>query len=171
MDLPAETGPLAEMIMCRNGLFRDLVQKHGANVFVRQLARIVRPVLLMPAMEAWLEEARGDSRFYCSPGAITNGQGCGLTHAARGALGHWVKIADGKITHYQIITPTTWHASPRDTNDVRGSMEQGLVGAPLPDPDNPVELGHVIRSFDPCLVCTVHSLSRGRTLRRLALET
>jgi hydrogenase large subunit len=171
MDLPAETGPLAEMIMCRNGLFRDLVQKDGANVFVRQLARIVRPVLLMPAMEAWLEEARGDSRFYSSPGAITNGQGYGLTHAARGALGHWVKIADGKITHYQIITPTTWHASPRDANDVRGSIEQGLVGAPLPDPDNPVELGHVIRSFDPCLVCTVHSLSRGRTLRRLTLET
>jgi hydrogenase large subunit len=88
--------------------------------------------------------------------------------AARGALGHWVKVAGGRITHYQIITPTTWNASPRDGDGVRGPWEQALVGTPVRDPDNPVELGHVVRSYDPCMVCCVHTLrlegSSGRFL-------
>lgn len=170
-DLPAETGPLAEMIMCRNGLFRDLVQRDGANVFVRQLARIVRPALLVQAMDAWLGETQGDGKFYNPPGAIIDGEGYGITHAARGALGHWVKIANGKIAHYQIVTPTAWHASPRDANNVRGVIEEALVGAPAQNPDDPVALGHIVRSFDLCLVCTVHALSRGRTGQRMTLQT
>lgn len=169
-DLPAETGPLAEMLISRNELFGNLIQEDGPSVLVRQLARIVRPTLLMPAMESWLEEALGDGRFYEPPGVITDGEGYGLTHAARGALGHWVKIADGKIAHYQIITPTAWHASPRDSLNVRGCTEEALVGTPIPDPDDPVALGHVVRSFDHCLVCTVHTLDRARPARRVTLD-
>lgn len=169
-DLPAETGPLAEMILCRQPLFKDLVQRDGPSALVRQLARIVRPAILMPAMDTWLEEPTGTRRFYQPPGPITDGEGYGLTHAARGALGHWVRIQDGKITHYQIITPTAWHASPRDSHDVRGCTEEALVGAPVPDPDNPVALGHIVRSFDHCLVCTVHALQYGKTTRRLTLD-
>jgi len=45
-----------------------------------------------------------------------NGSGVGLTEAPRGALGHWVKVASGKISNYQIITPTCWNASPLDAN-------------------------------------------------------
>jgi hydrogenase large subunit len=170
-DLPAETGPLAEMIVSGNPLFKDLVKKNGPNAFVRQLARLIRPTVLMPAMEAWLAETEGDGQFYASPGEITDGEGFGLTHAGRGALGHWVKIADGKIVHYQIITPTAWHASPRDSGGLRGPSEEALIGTPMPDPDNPVALGHVVRSFDHCLVCTVHAVRRGQRFGRLVLET
>jgi hydrogenase large subunit len=27
---------------------------------------------------------------------------------------------------------------------------------PVPDPDNPINVVRVIRSFDPCLACAVH---------------
>jgi hydrogenase large subunit len=158
--LPAETGPLAEMLVAGNPLFVDLVGRNGANAYLRELARLVRAAELIPAMETWLAETTGDAKFYTPPGEIVAGHGFGLTQAARGALGHWVRIADGAIEHYQIITPTAWNASPRDSDGVRGPMEQALVGTPVRDESNPVELGHVVRSFDPCLVCTVHTVSK-----------
>ena len=156
--VPAETGPLAEALVAGRPLFRDLVARCGANAMTRQLARIARPAHLLPAMETWIEETRGSGDVYCSPGKIEEGEGFGLTHASRGALGHWVRIEGGQIQHYQVITPTAWHASPRDSGGTRGPMEQALVGVEVPYLDNPVELGQVVRSFDPCLVCTVHAL-------------
>ena len=81
-----------------------------------------------------------------------------IVEATRGGLGHWVKIEDGYIAHYQIISPTTWNGSPRDTNGVRGPWEQALIGIEVRNTDNPIEIGHILRSFDPCLVCTVHTI-------------
>lgn len=169
---PAETGQLAEALVAGNPLFTALVAG-GANALARQLARIVRPALLLPAMATWLDEviASGGGDFYRAPAPIVDGDGAGLVQAARGALGHWVRIRDGRITHYQIVTPTAWNGSPRDGAGVRGPWEEALVGTPLRDPANPVEAGHVVRSFDPCLVCTVHAVRRGRTLGRVRLGT
>jgi len=159
--VPAETGPLAEAVIAGRPLFTDLVTKSGPNVLIRELARLTRPAVLLEAVEIWLREMlAGDGDFYSPPREIAEGVGAGLTQAARGALGHWVKIEDRKIVHYQIITPTAWHASPRDDRGVRGVMEEALVGTPVLDDQNPVEIGHVIRSFDACLVCTVHSLQK-----------
>lgn len=156
--LPAETGPLAEMLIARRPLFVDIAHARGASVFVRVLARLARPATLIPAMEKWMEEARGDGEYYSHPPAIEDGEAFGLVEAARGGLGHWVRIENGAISHYQIITPTAWNASPRDSAGWRGPMEEALIGTAVKDPENPVEVGHVIRSFDPCLVCTVHAL-------------
>ncbi len=167
-DLPSETGPLAEMIIARNPLFFDLVKERGPNVFARQLARLVRPVELIPAMETWLLEATRKGEFYISPGEIAEGEGFGLTEGPRGALGHWVRIDNGMLGHYQIITPTAWNASPRDSNGIRGPWEEALVGTHIQNISNPVELGHIVRSFDACLFCTVHVMSHGR--RRTTLR-
>lgn len=165
--LPAETGPLAEMITAENPLFTDLVSRTGPSAFTRELARISRPAYLMPAMEAWILESVSDGKFYTSPEEIIEGKGYGVTQASRGALGHWVQIENGAITHYQIITPTAWNASPRDSNGTRGPLEEALIGTEIKDPSNPVELGHVVRSFDCCLVCTVHTVNRGKEIGRV----
>ncbi len=167
---PAETGPLAEAVIAENPLFSDIIKKEGPSVFARELARLVRPSLLIPAVDAWLAEVKTDGEgFYSHPGKISDGQGFGLVEAARGALGHWVKISDGQISHYQIITPTAWNASPRDEGEVRGPWEESLIGASVKDVDNPVEVGHVIRSFDSCMVCCVHTLERGKTRGKMIL--
>ncbi len=164
--LPAETGPLAEAVIAGDPLFTDLISDGGPSALVRELARLARPARLLPAMETWLEETSENRAFYRSPGEIPDGQGFGLVQATRGALGHWVSIAGGVIERYQIITPTAWNASPRDSHGVRGPIEEALIGTPVRDADNPVELGQVVRSFDPCLVCTVHTVRRGRALGR-----
>lgn len=163
---PAEVGPLAEMIISANPLFADLVKRNDPNAFVRELARIGRAALWIPAMERWLDEiADCHLGFYEPGGSIESGEGFGLTEAARGALGHWVVIERGEIVRYQVISPTTWNGSPRDAAGVRGPWEQALIGTRVRDANAPVELGHVIRSFDPCLVCTVHALDPKRDLR------
>ncbi len=168
--IPAETGPLAEMIIGSNPLFTDLIKNDGPNAFNRELARLVRPVTLMDAMDTWIKEtAANEGEFYLSDGKIKNDEGFGLTQATRGALGHWVKIKDEKIVHYQIITPTAWNGSPRDSKGVRGPWEEALIGTKVNDIDNPVELGHIIRSFDPCLVCTVHTVSKGQSTGKMVL--
>ncbi len=164
-DLPAETGPLAEMLVPGSPLFAALFNQQGASVLVRELARIVRPVTLMPLMDRWLTESQDGGPFYLPPGPIVEGEGIGMIEATRGALGHWVRIQEGAITHYQIITPTSWNASPRDSNGTRGPIEQALVGIEIKNLDDPVELGHIVRSFDPCLVCTVHTIHRGEIKR------
>jgi hydrogenase large subunit len=157
--LPAETGPLAELVTTGDPLIRDMIEKDGPNVYVRQLARLTRPAHLIPAMEKWLEETiHCREVFYQDHRKKQNGKGFGLLEAPRGALGHWLRVKDAKITRYQVITPTTWNASPRDAHGSRGPFEQAIIGTQIEDPDNPVEVDHIIRSFDPCLVCTVHAI-------------
>ena len=163
--LPAETGPLAERIVAGDPLFCDLLRRDGVNLVVRQLARITRPATLLPAMESWLDEmaVRLDQSFYEPVPPLKDGRGFGLIEAARGALGHWVELRDGKIARYQIVTPTAWNGSPRDHAGVRGPWEEALIGTPIADIGNPVEAGHVVRSFDPCLVCSVHVVGADKT--------
>lgn len=156
---PAETGPLAEMIAARIPLFTDMIESYGPNVFVRELARLVRPAMMFAAIETWLKEiAEQPHNFYSDYKQKENGEGFGLVQASRGTLGHWIKIEDDKIENYQIITPTAWNASPRDSEGVRGPWEEALVGLPLKDPDNAIEAEIVVRSFDACMVCCVHTI-------------
>ena len=68
----------------------------------------------------------------------------------------WVKVKNKKIENYQAVVPSTWNASPRCENKTRGQYEESLIGVPVPDPDNPINIVRVIRSFDPCLACAVH---------------
>ncbi len=168
--LSAETGPLAEMIVSKNPLFVDLVKEGGPSAFIRQLARLVRATELIPAMEAWCDEISVEEPFYKPPGPIGAGEGHGLIQASRGALGHWVQIKDERIERYQIVTPSCWNFSPRDSQGNRGPVEEALMGTRIEDLENPVELEHVIRSFDPCLVCTVHAIQKGVTLSPIAMD-
>jgi len=169
---PAETGPFAERVIAGDPLFADLLDRQGPNPLARQLARLTRPATLLPTMAVWLAEviATGVQDFYRDPGPLENGSGAGLIEAARGALGHWVTIKHGRIERYQVVTPTGWNGSPRDSGGVRGPWEEALIGIAVADPDNPIEVGHVVRSFDPCLVCTVHTVRKGRTLGRARLD-
>ncbi len=158
--LPAETGPLAEMLVSGNPLLTDIYRKQGANAFIRQFARLIRPTILIPHAEKLLNAINYKEPFYKYSGKLEQGEGFGLVSASRGILGHWVKIKNNKISHYQIITPTSWNASPRDDNGTRGPWEEALIGTKISDPNNPVELGHIIRSFDACLVCSVHTINK-----------
>jgi len=163
-EQPAQTGALGEELSLENALFQDLYKTYGDSVFVREFARMVRPIRYIHFMEEEIERIIADKSLpiYEKPKYKKNAKGIGLTHAARGALGHWIKIKDHKIENYQIISPTTWNGSVKDKEGNFGPWEKALIGLKIKDVDNPMELGHVIRSFDPCLVCTVHFIGEDK---------
>lgn len=79
-----------------------------------------------------------------------------IGHVPRGALSHWIRIKKGVIENYQCVVPSTWNASPKDANGVRGPYEESLIGLPIADLTQPLEIIRVIHSFDPCIACAVH---------------
>lgn len=83
-------------------------------------------------------------------------KGVGFMEAPRGALGHWIRIKDGKTENYQQVVPSTWNASPRDPKGQRSAYESTLIGTPVADPELPLEIIRTIHSFDPCIACAVH---------------
>ncbi|MBU1665066.1 MAG: nickel-dependent hydrogenase large subunit [Gammaproteobacteria bacterium] len=168
-DRVVQTGPLAELLIAGDPLITSLHAAEGGNAWLRQFARVRRAGVELVRARQMLDElaANLDAPHYLAPppGSERDGQGYGMVMAARGALGHWVKIKEGVVERYQIVTPTAWNASPRDSSGEMGHWERSLLGVKVSDPDDPVEIGHLIRSHDPCLVCTVHMLGSGRKLR------
>lgn len=150
-----EVGALARQVVDGHPLLRDLVTGQGGSVTARVVARLLELARVVPLMENWVRELVPGEPF-CHQGVLPDeAQGVGLVEAARGSLGHWLSIRRGRIERYQIIAPTTWNFSPRDTAGVPGALEQALVGIAVGDGAAPT-MHHVVRSFDPCMVCTVH---------------
>jgi hydrogenase large subunit len=150
-NAPFEAGPLARMVVSNH-------YSGGISVMDRHLARAYETRLVAEAMKDWLNqlEQNMDGPVYGDYSNPSSGSGIGLTEAPRGALGHWVRVSKGKVSNYQVITPTCWNASPKDSRRQNGPMEQALIGTPVTDPERPVEALRVIHSFDPCLSCAVH---------------
>lgn len=154
---PMEVGALARQLIAGHPLIRDLAARGALGVAARVLARLLELALVLPAMEEWARRLAPGEPF-CIQGAIPReASGVGLTEAARGSLGHWIAIRNGRLLNYQVVAPTTWNFSPRDENGTPGPLEQALVSAPVqPGETAPIAVQHIVRSFDPCMVCTVH---------------
>ncbi|WP_341892099.1 nickel-dependent hydrogenase large subunit [Variovorax sp. YR752] len=152
-----ETGAIARQLAGGQPLIRDAVARHGANVRSRVLARLIELARVLPMTERWLAALSPREPFFHADRLPADADGTGLTEAARGALGHWVSVRNGRIARYQIVAPTSWNFSPRDAAGTPGALEAALEGAPVREgEDTPVAVQHIVRSFDPCMVCTVH---------------
>ena len=85
--------------------------------------------------------------------------------AGRGWLTHHLVMDQGKLTNYQICTPSTINASPRDAFDQPGPYEEAVLQTPIlekfddPSQFTSVDMLRAIRSFDPCMPCTTHVYS------------
>jgi hydrogenase large subunit len=153
-----EAGPLARMWV--NGDYRK-----GISVMDRHMARALETQKVANAMVGWLGKLTVGGSEYTAVTAPYSKSGIGLTEAPRGALGHWLTTNPSttlapngmaSIGNYQVITPTCWNASPKDTSGVRGPIEQALIGTPVSNASQPVEVLRVVHSFDPCMSCAVH---------------
>ena len=117
-DLPYEVGPIARMMV--NGEYTN-----GVSVMDRHLSRAKEALKIALELQKWVDQLDPSGPVY-APSEIPNeATGAGLTEAPRGALGHWMSVSNQKISRYQVITPTAWNASPRDTNNFPGPARTG----------------------------------------------
>ena len=90
----------------------------------------------------------------------TNGRA--FLEVPRGTLSHFINIKDKKIENFSVIAPTTWNASPKNFDGVRGPYEEALIGIKIEETSKPLEVLRVLHSFDPCLACAVHVLDTNK---------
>jgi [NiFe] hydrogenase large subunit/hydrogenase large subunit len=190
-DQPMEVGPLARMLVSfaagkeRPKQLVELALKTLSvgpealfSTLGRTAARGLETLLVAEELPKWIGEletnmGRGELAIHNSekwnPSTWpAEAEGWGAVEAPRGALGHWVRIKDGKIANYQAVVPTTWNGSPRDAKGARGPYEASLIDTPVEDPEQPIEILRTIHSFDPCMACSVHIVdARGAELTRI----
>lgn len=148
---PVEVGALARQVIAGHPLARAMVEGQGGSVGARVVARLMELAQLVEAVPGWVRMLDAAAPFCVPYETPRSGYGIGLIEAARGTLGHWLTVVDGRLANYQIVAPTTWNFSPRDEAGCAGPLEQALVGARAG-----MQVQHIVRSFDPCMVCTVH---------------
>jgi len=190
-----QVGPLARMLVAygsghkeAQSLVGEVLKKLDVgpaalfSTLGRTAARGIETVMIARRMNSWFDQLvtrikSGDTRtFDDSKWEPTkwpaSSEGYGFLDAPRGALGHWVQIADGKVSRYQCVVPSTWNCSPRDANGQMGPYEASLVdNHPLADPERPLEILRTIHSFDPCLACGVHVLDgTGKTVAEVKVQ-
>jgi len=134
------------------------------SVLGRHAARAIECKIVADSMDKWLDELKPGEPVHNKFEIPESSTGMGLTEAPRGALGHWIKVENHKIANYQAVVPTTWNASPRDDKENLGPIEQALIGTPIADTENPIEVGRIVRSFDPCLACAIHIIDNGKEI-------
>jgi hydrogenase large subunit len=193
-DNAMEVGPLARLLVSYAAGHADVKDTVGMvlgklgvpvdalfSTLGRTAARGIDAALAM----IWLKEFFGElmGRVKTRETSTFNGErwepkswpasteGVGLVEAPRGALAHWIRIENGKIDNYQLVVPTTWNGSPRDAKQQRSSFEESLIGTPVANLEQPVEIIRTIHSFDPCLACAVHLYDpQGRHLHQVSFE-
>jgi quinone-reactive Ni/Fe-hydrogenase large subunit len=192
-DSRVEVGPLARMVI---GVASkdERITKYVTNFLKRgnlpvtvlfstvgrTAARAIETELMADVMVEWIDElaknaAAGDLKTWAEfdfDEVSVSAKGRGMAEAPRGALGHWVSVADGKVVNYQAIVPSTWNAAPRDYKNRMGAYEASLIGTKVANPEQPLEIIRTIHSFDPCIACAVHVVdTKGKELAVYKVDT
>jgi hydrogenase large subunit len=147
-----EVGPLARMILSGN-------YKNSISMMDRTVARVLEAKKIIEIIEALLDRVSFEDIGQSAYEIPNTARGGGLQDTTRGALAHWISIENKKISHYNIITPSAWNCSPTDSKGVKGVIEEALIGTEIKNPQQPVEVGRIVRSFDPCISCATHVIS------------
>ncbi|QSZ41972.1 hydrogenase 2 large subunit [Sulfurimonas aquatica] len=172
-----ETGPLARVLISykkENGLIKpfvdeflkdsDLELMDLSTAIGRNAARAIESSYICEYIFKLVSNLIQNIKYYDTDTWVKfdfdtlekNVKGRAFFEVPRGILSHFVNIKEAKIENFSVIAPTTWNATPKNFDGVRGAYEEALVGLKLQDREAPLEVLRVIHSFDPCLACAVH---------------
>ena len=148
-----EVGPLSRAMINKTPLIKDVHRRFKDSMFSRILARICEIPQLLLHSQKLIQQIDLSEPSYIKPSkdiSSISGEGVGCVEAARGSLIHQVKLQNGFIKDYQIITPTQWNLS-NGTILEPGVAQKAMIG--LSD----IKIAkQVFKSFDICSVCTTH---------------
>ena len=160
-NVPYEVGPLA-----RQWLSGEYV--NGISAMDRTIARVLEAKKIVDIMQMLMDHLIPGVSMQQEYEIPVQSSGKGMVDTTRGALGHWLYIENRAIAFYQIITPSAWNLSTQ-SNGMKGTGEQALIGTPVSKLESPVEIGRIIRSFDPCVSCATHVFSGGKHMNTIQL--
>ena len=187
-----EVGPLARIVIGYVGgdertvkYAGDFLKRSGLPLTVlfstvgRTAARAIETEMMGDIMVEWIDElaknaASGDLSTWTEfdfDEVSADSKGRGMAEAPRGALGHWMRIKDGKVANFQAIVPSTWNAGPRGPNGEIGAYEAAIIGTVVANPEEPLEIIRTVHSFDPCIACAVHVVdTQGKELATYKID-
>jgi Ni,Fe-hydrogenase I large subunit len=166
---PMEVGPLARLAVNRDEGFVQMLKPFKqksvrSSVMTRLLARAYEADKICSYLQDLLSQYRFDESTINPIDMLAKptGQGLGMSVAARGTLNHQMTVKEGKVTGYHLQSPSTWNFGPT-AQGVRGTVEAALIGTKVQSVpgqkqqgSNLIEVGRIVRSFDPCLACAIH---------------
>lgn len=148
-----EVGPLSRAMLLKTALIKDAHRRYGDSLLTRIVARTCEIAQLLHHSLKLVDKIDLNEPSWIEPPQpilSLTGEGTGSVEAARGSLIHGVKLREGVIENYRIITPTQWNLSQGDQADP-GIAQQAMMGL------QSEALAEIIfKSFDVCSVCTTH---------------
>ena len=133
-----------------NPLSNNIAQAIELSYFIDRAEEITLEIL-----DNYKEESRIKPTF-------KEGTGYAVTEAPRGLLAYMISVnKEGKVRKADIITPTAMFLAQKEV-DLK-IMTESLVKKGI---DNPSEISQkletIVRSYDPCVSCSVHVTKLGR---------
>ncbi len=149
----------------------NAIERNRARAYCMPWMCLIAMTNLLKAFEL---QRRGETKTSARHEVPQRGTqvGVGFWEAGRGYLTHHVILENGKIANYQILTPSTWNASPHDPWGKPGAYEEAVLNSPIletfatPEAFKGIDIQRVIRSFDPCMPCTTHICAGDRVITR-----
>jgi Ni,Fe-hydrogenase I large subunit len=149
-----ETGPLSRAMISNRKFIKDIHKNYKDSSFTRILSRMDELAFLLENTKELIKKVDISEESFIKPKIslkdIENASGLSVVEACRGSLFHEIHIKKGKISKYDVITPTVWNLGPENKTQ-KGIAQKAIIGAPS------IEIARIIlRSFDVCSVCTTH---------------
>ncbi|MHA1302876.1 MAG: nickel-dependent hydrogenase large subunit [Candidatus Heimdallarchaeaceae archaeon] len=162
---PFVTGALSRMTLFRD-LLSDSVKEfiapyeqylNPANPLANNIAQSIEMIYFVEkAKELALEIAENLKQEKRVKPLIKEGVGFSVTEAPRGLLTYKLEVDEkGLVKNADVITPTVMFLAQKEIdlrNMTEAMLEQGI--------DDPQKISHkletIVRSYDPCISCSVH---------------
>ena len=137
----------------------NALERNRGRAYGMAFTASIGMINLMKAFEYWRKGETKVSTTYKVP--QDERVAVGFWEAGRGYLTHHLHMDKGRLINYQINTPSTWNASPRDPFGQPGPYEEAIVDTPILESNTDenikgIDILRAIRSFDPCMPCTTH---------------
>jgi Ni,Fe-hydrogenase I large subunit len=149
-----ETGPLARAMVQNRKFIKALHKEYNDTVFTRVMARVDEIAFLLYKAKEIVHTIKLSEVSFLKPKIelkmIDEGFGVGVIEATRGSLKHEVRVKNGIIQHYDVITPTVWNLGSGTVSEY-GIAQKAIIGSQCIK-----EATIILRSFDVCSVCTTH---------------
>ncbi len=149
-----ETGPLARAMIQSRAFIKELHKEYKDSVLTRVMARMDELAYLLYHTKELIKKIDIAEESFIKPkislDKISNATANSAVEACRGSLYHNIEIKNGKISLYDIITPTVWNLGP-GTKSNPSIAQKAIIGT-----DSLAKAQLILRSFDVCSVCTTH---------------